>query len=154
MSTGASGLPQAEQDAQAARFYGLDIWLDVSRPDATGQAAYIVTPAGDLALASGREALRQSLLRRWITDPGEWQTLPNYGVGARQFVKGKNTAAERAELTTRVRAQSLRDPRVKSVDLVTVTPLDDGSPGLRLSVQVTPVGSLGVQPLPVHLEIR
>lgn len=150
----ASGLPQEEQDIQTARFYGLDIWFDVSKPDATGQAAYIVTPAGDLALASGREALRQSLLRRTITDPGEWQTLPDYGVGARQFVKGKNTAAEQAELTTRVRAQYLRDPRVKSVDLVIVTPLEDGSPGLRLSVQVTPAGQLGVQPLPVHLEIR
>ncbi|HSR79108.1 MAG TPA: hypothetical protein VLN57_21220 [Xanthobacteraceae bacterium] len=152
--TNASGLPQAEQNAQTARFYGADIWLDISRPDATGQAQYIVTPAGDLQLATGREALRQSLLRRTLTDPGEWQTAPDFGVGARQFVKGRNTDTERTALINRVRSQYLRDPRVQSVDLVLVTPLDDGSPGVLLQAQVTPKGQLGVQPLPVHLEIR
>ena len=141
--------------AQVSRFFGTDIWFDVTTPDQTGQANYVITPSRDITVVTGREALRQSLLRRYLTNPGDWKTAPGYGAGARQYVRGKNTAAERVELESRVRAQSLRDPRVLTVDLATVTPLSDGSPGIRLSVKITPKGRLrGDQPLPIHLEIR
>jgi phage baseplate assembly protein W len=149
------GLTEAEIAAQVGKFFGGDIWFDVSQPDQTGHANYVITPAGDVAMVSEHEALRQSLIRRYLTNPGDWKTAPNYGAGCRQYVKGKNTAAERAELESRVRAQSLRDPRVLTVDLATVTPLEDGSPGIRLSVKITPKGRLrGDQALPIHLEIR
>lgn len=149
-------VPASEQATQEARFYGSDIWFDIAAPDVQlGEANYVVTAAGDLALATGREALRQSLIRRLITAPGEWATLPDYGVGARAYVKAKNTRSVRAELESKIRAQFLRDPRVHSVDLVTVTQLDDGSPGLKISIQVTPRGRLRTdKPLPVQLEIR
>lgn len=154
-SSGASGVPASESIDQASKFFGLDIWFDVAMPGSDGQATYVVTPAGDVTVASGREALRQSLTRRLITNPGDWKTVPEYGVGARQYVKGKNTPSRRAELESRIRAQFMRDPRVLRVALAMVTPLDDGSPGLRVSVSVIPVGRLrSDQALPVQIEVR
>lgn len=154
-SGGSSGLPASEAESQDATFYGVDVWFDVSKPDSTGEANYVISPSGDLTLVTGREALRQSLIRRILTDPGEWPSLPDYGVGARQYVKGKNTASKRAELETRIRAQFLRDPRVLRVDLVTVAQLPDGKPGIVISAIITPRGRLrGDQPLPVQLEVR
>lgn len=153
---GYSSVPASEQASQEARFYGSDVWFDVSKPDEeTGEADYVTTPDGDLTLVTGREALRQSLIRRLITEPGEWAMVPEYGVGAVSFVKAKNSPATRAELESRIRSQFLRDPRVHSVDIVTVTPLDDGSPGVKISIQVTPKGRLRTdKPLSVQLEIR
>lgn len=141
--SGYQGTPQSEQESQEARFYGSDIWLDVAAPDVTlGQARYVTTAAGDWGLVHGREALRQSLLRRLLTNPGDWQTKPDYGVGARQYVKAKNTGSVRAELESRIRSQFARDIRVHSVDIVTIAQLDDGSAGVKISVTVTPRGRL------------
>lgn len=155
-SSGSSGVPASEQESQDALFYGVDIWFDVAAADPiTGQANYVISPAGDFTIVTGREALRQSLIRRTITSPDEWKLLPDYGCGARQYVKAKNTAARRAELETRIRAQYLRDKRVLRVDTATVTPLSDGSAGIRISVIVTPRGRLrDDQPLPVLIEVR
>lgn len=149
-------VPSSEIATQGARFFGVDIWLDVAAPDVTlGQAAYVTTAAGDWAVARGREALRQSLNRRIITNPGEWATKPEYGVGARQFVKRLNTPGVRAELEARIREQFLRDVRVQSVDLVTLTELADGSPGIIVQVHVTPRGRLrSDQPLVVSVEVN
>lgn len=153
---GFQATPESEQESQDARFYGIDIWLDVAAPDVElGQAGYVTTAAGDWAIARGREALRQSLLRRLITNPGDWQTKPDYGVGARQYVKAKNTSTKRAELESRIRAQFARDVRVHSVEIVTLAELDDGSPGLKVSVTVTPRGRLRTdKPLEVSMEVR
>lgn len=155
-SGGTSGVPSSERAAQEALFFGEDIWFDVATADPIhGQADYVVDPTGDWTAVTGREALRQSLLRRLITSPGEWATVPEYGVGARQYVKARNTRSVRAELESRIKSQFLRDPRVHSVDLVTVDRLDDGSPGVKISVLVTPKGRLrSDKPLPVQLEIR
>lgn len=154
--SGYQGTPESEQQSQDARFYGVDIWLDIAAPDVTlGQAHYVTTAAGDWAVARGREALRQSLMRRIVTNPGDWQTKPDYGVGARQYVKAKNTSTKRAELESRIRSQFARDVRVHSVDIVTIAELDDGSPGVKISVTVTPRGRLRTdKPLEVSLEVR
>ena len=154
-TAGYVGTPESERENQDARFYGSDIWLDVGAPDVElGAAQYVTTAAGDWHLATGREALRQSLLRRLITNPGDWQTKPDYGVGARQYVKAKNTSSVRAELESRIRSQFARDVRVHSVDMVSVYPLDDGTPGLKISILVTPKGRLrSDQPLVVAMEV-
>jgi hypothetical protein len=115
---------------------GEDLWLDVT----TGDSDLVVTPAGDWALVAGREALRQSLLRRFMTIPGEWATLPDYGAGARAYVKKRNSRAVRDELAARLKAQALRDARVASVDDVQVA-FADGV--LKLSVRVIPRGHGG-----------
>lgn len=136
-SSAGFGLPAQDQATATQRLFGRDIWLDVR----AAAPEYVVTAAGDWALVEGREALKQSLIRRLITDPGEWATLPGYGVGAQQFVKARNTAAKRDELTERIRAQFSRDARVERVDSITITALASGD-GLRVLVLVTPRGEL------------
>lgn len=151
---GVTGTSSSDEAQQRAKFFGEDIWYDVSHPDPnTGTPDYVPNAAGDWTLVTELEALRQSLLRRTITNPGEWKTKPNYGVGARQYIKAKNTAANRAELEARIRSQYLQDPRVESIDSVTITqPFDDG---LSIVVVVIPAGRLrNDQPLVVQLEVK
>jgi phage baseplate assembly protein W len=137
------GTPATDAESQDARFFGKDIWFSVDAPGAAdGDANWLVDASGDWTAVTGLEALRQSLLRRIITNPGEWRTKPDYGAGARLYVKAKNTAGMREELAGRIKSQLLADPRVESIDLVVVTPLDDGSPGIKVSVSITPVGRL------------
>lgn len=148
-----SGLSTAAQAARDAAFFGEDIWYAAVHDDGSGE--YVITPAGDLQVAVGREALRQALIRRLITDPDEWPTLPDYGVGARRYVKAKNTPSVRAELESRTRSQFARDRRVEAVNVVLVAQLGDGSPGVRVTVQVTPRGRLrGDRALAFATEVR
>lgn len=133
-SAGTSGLSTRDRATQRDKLWGRDIWFDVRAGEG---ADYEVTAAGDWQVAEGREALRQAILRRIITDPGEWATLPDYGVGARAYVKARNTKAARDELTQRIRAQLLRDRRIESVQSVAV----ESSGGLlRIAVEVIPRG--------------
>lgn len=134
---GASALPAADRISQVDRLFGRDLWLDVSQENAD----LLITPAKDWQTVRGREALRQSLLRRIITNPGEWATLPDFGCGARLFLKGKNTPARRDELANRIRSQFLRDPRVASVAQVVFESLPDNF-GIKLMVDVIPRGQL------------
>lgn len=152
---GYQGVASSDQATQEAQFYGEDIHYDVSQPDGSGQANYVVTASGDWAIVVGREALRQSLLRRLITHPDEWPTKQNYGVGARRYIKARNSVSVRNELESKIRGQFMRDPRVHSVDTVLVSPLDDGSQGVKISILVTPKGRLRTdRSVPINLEIR
>jgi len=118
------------------RLFGRDLWFDVTQGEG---ADLIITPAKDWQFVVGREAMRQSLIRRLITNPGEWTTLPDFGVGARLFLKARNTRSNRDLLCERIRAQFLRDDRVASVDKIAVemTPTS-----LALAIDVTPIGRL------------
>ncbi len=141
--SGYQGTPETEQENQEALFFGEDIYFDISAPDPTsGQASYVVNAAGDWTTATGLVALRQSLFRRLITNPNEWKTKPNYGVGARQYIKARNTEATRAELVSRIKSQFALDKRVHEVNTAIASRLDDGSPGIKVSVTITPVGRL------------
>jgi phage baseplate assembly protein W len=114
---------------QVDRLFGRDLFFD-------GDTR--TTPAGDWLLVDGREALRQALIRRVLTNPGEWKTLPDYGAGARMFVKAKDTRAARDELVSRIRGQLAAETRVGSVDQVAIERTPDGA--LKVAVTVTPAG--------------
>jgi len=150
---GAVAIPTSDTNAQAALFYGEDIYFAV---EAGIAANYVVTPAGDWQGVSGELALTQSLLRRTITNPNEWRTKPKYGVGARAFLKAKDTPSTRAELEARIRSQYLLDPRVESVDAVTIAKtIESGVPVLRISVSITALGRLRTdKPTRVLITIR
>ncbi len=140
--------------AQRDRLWGRDLWLDVR----TAGADLVTSAAGDLALAEGEEALRQSLIRRTITAPGDWAFLPAYGVGARRYVKDRNTRSKRDELVARIRSQYLADRRVERVEAVNVRVSDDGQ-GLHILAVVIPKGRLRTEvgpgsPLTISLEVR
>lgn len=140
----------AKLKAQRRSLFGKDIWFDVTLGN---KANLEVTANGDWATVEGREALRQSLIRRIITNPGEWATLPEFGVGARLYVKKRDTPAMRQELEERIRGQLLRDRRVASVDQVTVERLPEAA-GLKIFIQVTPTGETQRnQPLTASIEV-
>ena len=146
------GIGETALRAEIDRLFGRDIWFDVTDLLA---ADYVVTRAGDWASVAGREALRQSIIRRIITNPGEWQTLPDFGIGARQFVKARNTQSARDELTERIKGQVAQDPRVRRVDDVTIVALDNNEPGLKVDVIVTPQGDpVRNSALSVTVEVR
>ena len=45
-----------------------------------------LSASGDLALASGAEAAEQRILRRLLTNPGDYIWHPDYGAGLGRFV--------------------------------------------------------------------
>ena len=153
---GYAGTAAEDGAAQAADFYGEDIWYDMAMADpVTGKADYVITAAGDWAHVTGIDALRQALLRRLVTNPGEWKTNPGYGVGAPQYVKSPDTPASRAELAARIRSQFLLDDRVESISAITISNLDpsgDTDGGLEISVSVVAAGRLQ-QNAPVVVQI-
>lgn len=143
----------AQADATLAgtmrALYGFDIWLDIS--NAAGPDR-IVTAAGDWQVAVEREAVRQSLLRRTVTTPGEWKTKPGYGVGARAYVKKRATKATVDELVIAIRGQYLKDRRVEAVLAVTAEWTDVL---LRLAVATRLKGDpLRDTPLLVTVQVR
>lgn len=152
-----SGVVASDIADQVANFYGEDIWYDMASADPqTGKADYVVTAAGDWALATGLDALRQALLRRLITSPGEWATLPDFGVGAPQYVKAPRTAANVAELEGRIRSQFMQDDRVQSVSTVDITDTtnEDGSV-TTITVLIVAAGSLqSAAPIPVVYSVQ
>jgi phage baseplate assembly protein W len=127
---------------------GCDIWFDLSSSQGPDT---IVTPAGDWKLVSGRECYRQSLIRRFITKPGEWRTKPSYGGGLSGMVRKKLTTTVRDGAINAIRAQALQDGRTGTVDLVEIARLTDATgatkPGWRVHVVVTPK----VDPVPLDV---
>lgn len=131
---------EAEEEAPEGRPLpaGDDIWLDMSAENGPDRA---VTAAGDWLLATGQVALRQSLLRRFLTAPGEWAMKPDYGAGARLYVKAKNTKSTRDELSHQLREQALKDDRVRSVETVVV---DLSASTVKFTVRIMPRGELAI----------
>ena len=135
---------------QRGRLWGRDLWLNVRVEGADLET----TPAGDFALVDGDECLRQALIRRIITAPGEYAVLPGYGAGARLYVKERNTRAKRDELVERIRAQAAQEPRVERVAEVSVEQTADGK-GLKINLRVVPRGRARPDDtLPISLEVR
>lgn len=118
---------------QRSRFFGRDIWFK--------NGDYFVTPSGDWLIAEGREALKQAVMRRLLTSPGEWATLPDYGVGVRDYIKAKNTPGARADLVNRIQSQLLKEPRVARVREVIID--TEAVPnGLKVSVKFDARGEI------------
>lgn len=153
-SAGTSAAPSVQAntslDAAQRALFGVDIWLAVS--DGV-HADRIVTAARDWRLVDGEDCVRQSLLRRLMTSPGEWKTKPNYGVGARAYVKRPATARTTNELAERIVSQFRADKRVEQVSAVTA----DWTPGglLVLSVLTKLRGrDLNNRPFLVSAQVR
>ena len=66
-------------------------------------------PTGDLAVAQGAAQGRQRVLRRLLTNPGDYIWQPEYGAGLGRFV-GAPAAPERIRAV--VRSQIFREPAV------------------------------------------
>jgi len=82
-------------------------------------------PTGDLALAAGAALGRQRVLRRLLTNPGDYIWQPDYGAGLGRFV-GEPAAPERIRAV--VRSQIFRERSVarSPEPVVEVQAGDDG----------------------------
>lgn len=139
---------QAKAITRRESVYGKDISYNVRDLKVPNME---VTAAGDWATIAGRECLRQSLIRRLITEPGEWTTNPTYGVGSPAFVKARDSKGNRDALEARIRSQFVQDPRVDSVDSVKIV---RGTNSIRFIIRVIPVGEIdSAQPLTVTHEV-
>ena len=84
-----------------------------------GDAAFLgvipVSSDGDYAFDEGVANLRKRVLRRILTAPGGFASLPGYGVGIAQYGKRLGTAGVRQQLATESERQIALEPDVVSV---------------------------------------
>jgi len=129
---------------QIDKLFGRDIlWHD-------GNSS--VSPAGDWTLVEGNAAIRQWVVNCLVTSPGEFATRPQYGVGARDYLRGRQTQAAVDELKGRIQSQLVRDDRIAEIDDVAVE-FVSGSV-IKIAVSIIPKGrARRAQPFIVATEI-
>lgn len=113
---------------QEALLLGEDIFFD---------GDYSITPAGDLAVVTGLDALRAAIYRRLLTRPGEFKLRPDYGVGVMDFVKKRRTQTTLDALRQRITDQLSLESRIQEVLDIGVERIDDG---LKVKVVVRAAG--------------
>jgi phage baseplate assembly protein W len=89
-----------------------------------------VTAQGDLALAGGLLRRQQRILRRLLTNPGDYLWHPDYGAGLKQFV---GSTSSTAQIVGVIQAQLALEAGVGSMS-VSVQPLLNG---LTVSINYT-----------------
>jgi hypothetical protein len=102
--------------ADAALVFGGDLAIGVS---------------GDLALASGSGLTEQRVLRRLLTNPGDYIWQLSYGAGLGQFVGVAGAAGAVGAVT---RAQLLAEARVAQAPLPQITVEQTGTSGIALTI--------------------
>ena len=88
-------------------------------------------PTGDLVTATGPALGTQRVLRRLLTNPGDYIWQPGYGAGLARFV---GQPADPAAIRALIREQMRREPAVAPVPEPVIDVQSD--PGGTLSVQV------------------
>lgn len=89
------------------------------------------SPTGDLAGVDGPALGTQRVLRRLLTNPGDYIWNPDYGGGLGQFV---GRPADAASIEALIRSQMLLEAAVARVPEPVITVQSD--PGGRLYVQI------------------
>ena len=102
---------------------------------------------GNLQTVSGLENLRQAILRRLVTTPGQLVHRPLYGAGLPRFQNAPNTLDTRRTMSTIIEEQILRDPRIESVSSVNFRYPDPKPENVEISVicQAKGYGELTVE---------
>jgi phage baseplate assembly protein W len=113
-------------------FFGVDIYFsdDIQ-----------VTASGDYATVEGLAALRQAILIRLITTPGEYAIHPEFGCGLNRFVKKRATQSDRDTLRQTIIDQLSQEERISNVEEVTVESFTQGTiTGVKVSIRVIALG--------------
>lgn len=90
---------------------------------------------GDLAVASGTVVGRQRVLRRLLTNPGDYIWQPGYGAGLAQFI---GNPANESQIKAVIRSQIFKEAAVAQ------------TPEPVIDVQVSPAGAIGT----VYVQIQ
>lgn len=100
-----------------------------------------VTGSADYATVEGYAALRQAILIRLITTPGEYAVRPDFGCGISQWLKKRMTTSEQDSLRQRIIEQLSQEERIQKVEEVTVESLSlSGTTGVKITVRVSALG--------------
>lgn len=99
------------------------------------------TNHGDIAVVTGLEAAKQSVIREMQANPGSFPRRPEWGAGLSGMLFKGATTSVRDRVVSRARARLHRNPRIAIVHEVS-TSLETG--GVKLSVRCDAVGG------PIH----
>lgn len=100
-----------------------------------------VTASGDYAVVEGYAALRQAVLIRLITAPGEYAVQPDFGCGIAKWVKKRMSKSDRDSLRQTILEQLSKEERIQKVEEVTVESLtSNNTTGVKVSVRVSALG--------------
>lgn len=100
-----------------------------------------VTASGDYATVDGVASVKQALLNRLLTAPGEYAPFPEYGVGIRLWVKKRRARADRDALRTLIFDQAVKEERIESVTDVTVELIETvDNTGLKITIKAIVLG--------------
>lgn len=109
--------------------------------DVLFNGTFPVTPKGDYQEVSGDENLRRAILRRMITNPGDYKKNPAYGVGLPAFIKKGMTASRLAELRHRILDNLSQERRIDKILSVVLTPtVANDQPALQVDLVVQSKG--------------
>lgn len=100
-----------------------------------------VTASGDYALVEGVAAVKQALLNRLLTAPGEFAPYPDYGVGIRLWVKKRLSRSELDFLRQLILDQAVKEERIERVTDVIVERDDQGEEtGIKIMIKALVLG--------------
>ena len=104
-----------------------------------------LSPTGDLALASGSMLGQQRVLRRLLTNPGEYIWQPSYGAGLAQFIGGPANALQ---IRAVIRSQIFKESTVARTPepVIDVVP-SSGDGGVYVHIRYVDSGSGQTQTL-------
>jgi phage baseplate assembly protein W len=119
-------------DQTTIDFFGVDIHFEDDLR---------VTASGDYATVEGYAALRQAILIRLITAPGEYAVKPDFGCGITRWVKKRMSKSDKDSLRQTIIEQLSQEERISKVEDVTVESLSlDNTTGIKVTVRVTALG--------------
>jgi phage baseplate assembly protein W len=76
-----------------------------------------IGPTGDLALVTGAQAGQQRVLRRLLTNSGDYIWQPNYGAGLASFI---GSPGSESQISAAIRAQIFLEPTVATIPEPTI----------------------------------
>lgn len=84
-----------------------------------------MSPTGGIQMVEGVTRSNQRILRRLLTNPGEYIQRPNYGGGIRRYI---GAISNIPEITATIKAQLALEPSVAQnpAPVINVLPIDNG----------------------------
>jgi phage baseplate assembly protein W len=113
---------------------------DILKTDLAFVNDLAVTPTGDLDIIAGTANMRGAIYRRLITIPGTLIHRPRYGCGILAFQNAPMTLAVKRQMAGKIATNLPLDPRIVSVDNVSITSADETPSQLVITVSVTIIG--------------
>lgn len=138
MATSSETLDHLGHDLLVVPFFQGTTWSSVDLGPRPGRG-----DTRDLGLARGVDALRQALVLRLLTPRGSLAALGHAGYGSRihEVIGRENTRSNQLLLRAIVLETLLQEPRVASVEQLTLTP-DALDPGIiHVHAQVRAIGA-------------